>query len=358
VKRFVAAAVLLLASGGALHADAAVREKLLRHFGGWYSYYPNSRVAVMETDEVAIPGFEAYRVQRQTDSKRHQEAGITLYDAAREEVFVGRVLHDAARAAARRPYDPLIDGPEIEKNLSESFGSQATLTVKGSRGSLKEANVAVRQLSQVWLNLPGFVSADGGTILLGEFQSLREGPVAHRRSLLAEKPGVRLGKGEPVVVEFIDFQCERCRKRAPEVKKFVAERGGSVEVRFYPLVKVHDWAFAAAESAAGLAALSPQLYESYEAALFARAGTMSESAARQLAADVAEAAGKGKELAAEVSSGRARDRVLSDLRLGILIGVTGTPYFLHDGTLVSAEPELLEAMIRERLGEPPAPKAQ
>ena len=153
-----------------------------------------------------------------------------------------------------------------------------------------------------------------------------------------------------MIVEFVDFQCDRCRKRAPEVKKFVGESGGSVEVRFFPLVKVHPWAFAAAESAAALAAISSQLYESYETALFARAETMDSDGARQLAADVAEAAGRKKDLAAEVSSGRPRERVLADLRLGMRLGVAGTPWFFHDGTLIPADPDLLENLLRERLG--------
>src|SRR6266496_1161940 len=57
------------------------------------------------------------------------------------------------------------------------------------------------------------------------------------------------------VTEFVDFQCERCRVRAPEVKKFVVEQGGAMEVRLLPLAKVHDWAFPAAEYGAALAAV-------------------------------------------------------------------------------------------------------
>ena len=357
MKRLIVAALSLLTLTLTAGADAESRDRILKHFGGWYSFYPNSRVAVRETEEVKIAGLEAYRVQRQTESERHRESNVALYDRERDEVFVGRVLHDAERAAAKRAFDPLIDGPEIEKHLSDAFGVPATLTVKGERGALREINVALRQLQSAWLNVPGFISEDGASILLGEFQPLKDGAEAFRRKLLAERPGVRLGKGAPVVVEFLDFQCERCRKRAPEVKKFVGEAGGSVEVRFFPLVKVHPWAFAAAESAAALAALSPQLYEGFESALFARAESMTPEAARQLAADVAEAAGRAKDFASEMASGRPRDRVLSDLRLGMRMGVVGTPWFFHEGTMVSAEPDLLETFVRERSGAASAPKA-
>ena len=128
-------------------------------------------------------------------------------------------------------------------------------------------------------------------------------------------------RGKFAVTAFIDFQCEKCRQREPQVRDFVAKRGGALEIRFLPLVKVHDWAFAAAESAAALAGVSPALYVKYEEAIFPQAGSMTEPAARELAADVADAAGAAQAFDAEISSGRARDRVVSRrfdlaLRLG------------------------------------------
>ena len=353
VKRPLRAALALLAVALPAGADPESRDRILKHFGGWYSFYPNSRVSVSESADLKIPGFEAYRVQRQTDSKRYEEAGIALHDAAREQVFVGRVLHDSVRAASGRRFDPLVDSPDIEKHLSDAFGLPASLVVKSPRGDLLEAEVRLRQKTNVWLALPGYVSSDGASVLIGEFQPLGKGPEDFRRRLLAESPGVRLGAGEPTVAEFIDFQCDRCRKRAPEVKAFVQERGGSVEIRFFPLVKIHPWAFAAAESASALAAISPRLYEAYESALFERAETMSEGSARQLAADHAEAAGKTREFSSEITSGRARDRVLADLRLGARLGITGTPYFIYDGTLVPGEAGLIEKVVSERSPAPP-----
>jgi hypothetical protein len=70
------------------------------------------------------------------------------------------------------------------------------------------------------------------------------------------------------VTEFLDFQCERCRVRAPEVKKAVTEKGGAMEVWLCPLTKVHNSAFPAAELAAALANVDLALYEKYEEALF------------------------------------------------------------------------------------------
>ena len=113
----------------------------------------------------------------------------------------------------------------------------------------------------------------------------------------------------------MDFQCDRCRVRTPDVRRLVLEKGGTVEIRFLPLVKQHAWAFAAAESAAALAAVKPELYRKYEESVFARSEGMSIAAARELATDIAAAAGAGEAYAAEIASGRARGRVLSDISL-------------------------------------------
>lgn len=338
-------------------ADPATRQRLIRHFGGWYSYFPGSRVSVRETGEIALPGLEAYRVQRHSDSKRHQDSNVALVDPARGEVFVGLVFHDDARAAAKRLFDPSSDLASIEAHLTETYGLPVKIAAKGShRGALREISISVQQVSGASVSCSGYVSEDGASLLVGEFHSLDEGAEALRKRLLAQTPGVRTGSGAFAVVEFLDFQCDRCRVRAPEVKKFASERGGTVEVHLLPLTKVHSWAFAAAESAAALAGLSPRLFAKYEEALFARAEGMTETAARELAADIAEAAGSKKEFEEELASGRARERVLSDIRLAMRLGITGTPYFLYEGVLVSGERDLLEEYLREKLPAP-APAA-
>lgn len=360
VRRILGFALLVWHIGeGASLGDPATRQSLIRHFGGWFSYYPGSRVSVRETDEVAIPGLTAYRVQRHSESERHRESHVALVDAAGGEVFVGRVLHDDSRASSRRPFDPSSDVPSIEAHLTDLFGLPVGVTPgPGSRGALREIAIAVRQAPGASVSLPGYVSNDGASLLLGEFQTLKEGAEGFRRRLLAESPGVRSGPGEFTLVEFLDFQCDRCRVRAPEVRKFVSERGGSVEVHLLPLAKVHPWAFAAAESAAALASVASELFLEYEEGLFARAEGMTETAARGLAADIAEAGGSKEAFEAEVANGRARERVLSDIRLATRLGITGTPFFLHEGVLVSGERDLLETYLREKLPRsPPTPAA-
>jgi protein-disulfide isomerase len=98
------------------------------------------------------------------------------------------------------------------------------------------------------------------------------------------------------------------------------------------------------------------MYAKYEEALFAREG-MTAAAARQIASDVAEAGGAKEKVESELASGRARDRVVRDIRLAIRLGLSGTPAFLHDGNFVSGERELFEAYLRGKLAPAGKPEA-
>jgi 2-hydroxychromene-2-carboxylate isomerase len=351
-------------------AQPPVRERIAAYFRAWYAHIPGSEVSVSPTREVVLPGFEAYKVERRSSSKSHQEENIAFYDAGRDEVFVGDLLHDPGRSTGNRPFDPGRDLPNIEASMAELFGLPVKVelgsTARGAGGPLLPLTISVRQDkdSDSFAARAGFVSKDGSTLMLGEFQPLAGGPAAFREKLLGQTEGVRPRQGSPTrqsrsgdgarftVTEFLDFQCDRCRVRTPDVRRAVEEKGGTVEVRFLPLVKTHDWAFAAAESAAALAGVKPELYRRYEEAVFARSEGMSRAAARELASDIAEAAGARDAFAAELSSGRARARVLRDVDLAMRLGVMVTPAFLYRGTLLPGEKGFLETFLRESLTAP------
>ena len=352
-------ALLLSLGASPLRADEETRNRLIRFFGGWFSWFPNTMILVKETKEVDVAGYEAYRVQRRTESKAHQESMVVLVDKGRDEVFVGQALHDDVRRFAKRPFDPDVDVPTIEGSLTEAYGMPVKVRLEDRpRGALKPITVSIRHVESAVVTIPGFVSEDGATLLVGEFHPLSVEAQAVRKRLIAERPGIRAVSSKFYVNEFIDFQCERCRVRAPEVKAAAIESGGAVEIRLFPLTRVHDWAFAAAEQGAALGNVDPALYAKFEEAVFARASTMSAEAARALASDVAEAAGVKAAFQKELSSGRARDRVVNDLRLGIRLGISGTPAFFHDGNFVSAEKDLFETYLREKVPPPARPAGQ
>jgi hypothetical protein len=337
--------------------DEETRRRLIHFFGGWYSWYPNSIIQVKASREVEIPPFETYRVNRFCESKLHQESNVALFDRSKDEVFVGEVFHDLGRRMAKRPFVASADLPLIEGSLAEAYGLPVKVTIaERGRGSLKPIVVTIHHKENAPVSIPGFVSDDGATLMLGEFHPLSSDAQAVRRKMLEDAPGIRAGKGSFYVAEFIDFQCERCRVRAPEVKKAVTERGGAIETHLLPLTKVHDWAFSAAEFGAALANLDPAMFAKFEDALFAREG-MNASAVREIASDIAEAAGAKERFEAELASGRARERVVRDIRLAIRLGLSGTPSFLHEGNFVSGENELFEAYLRSKLSPAPKPEA-
>jgi protein-disulfide isomerase len=332
----------------AARADTATRDQLRRYFAEWFSVCPDSRVTVAEDRELSIPGFEAYQIERHCKLKNREEQSVALLDPARREVFVGQVLHSDERRD--QPFSAATDFPVLAEALRGMFGTPVSLELgSGSRGTLLPIRVAVRQSADATATMPGFVSQDGASLLLGEFFPLDERPDALRERLLSESPGVRPPKGSFAVTAFIDFQCEKCRVRTPKVRDFVWTHGGALEIRFLPLVKVHNWAFAAAEQAAALADVSPALYAKYEDALFPRAGAMNEKAARELAADIADAAGVRPAFEAELSSGRARQRVIRDIELALRLGLNGTPVFFYRGAELTPEPEVVEAYLQQKL---------
>jgi protein-disulfide isomerase len=320
-------------------------ERLAAFFRGWYAHIPGSEVVVTPTRDVVLPGLETYRVERRSGSKAYQESNVVLYDAATREIFVGDAFQDPGRAGGRRMFEAGSDLPNMETALREAFGLPVKVELgTPARGALKPLKVLVSQEKDgdAVASRAGFVSNDGSTLMLGEFHPLSENPTAFREKLLGQSAGVRGEPGRFTVTEFLDFQCERCRVRTPSVRRLVAERGGTVEIRFLPLVRQHAWAFAAAESAAALAGVGFELYHRYEESVFARAEGMNAAAARELAADIADAAGVREAYNAELASGRARGRVLRDISLAERLGVMATPSFLFRGTLLPGEKGVLE----------------
>ena len=47
-----------------LRAAEATPDRLSRYFTAWYSVCPETKVTVSRVPELAIPGFESYRVER------------------------------------------------------------------------------------------------------------------------------------------------------------------------------------------------------------------------------------------------------------------------------------------------------
>jgi protein-disulfide isomerase len=330
-------------------AAEATRDRISSYFAGWYSFCPETKVAVTPAAEVKLAGFETYRVERTCTLKNRNDMSVTLFDPARDEVFVGEFLHDDTRQG--KPFSEATDLPALASILQDAYGAPVTLEVgKDPRGTLKPFRGRLQLAPGASAEVAGFVSEDGATLLLGAFRPLSTPPDALRRKLLAESPGVRPREGKYYVTAFVDFQCERCRLRAPEIADFTwTHGGGAVEYRFLPMMRVHNWAWAAAETAAALANVSPPLYARYELTVFPQASSMTPESVRQVGADVAEAAGVGAAYREELSSGRAAKRVAGDVELALRLGLNSTPVFFYEGASVTSEKGTAESYIESRL---------
>jgi hypothetical protein len=353
MRRTPILAVILLCAAPVAWAADDVPTRLSRYFTAWYSVCPNTQVRVSRVPEIAVPGYESWRVERSCDVKNRNEMNVTLVSTSKDEVFVGEVLHsDAPRSG---PFSAEKDLPPVEGALREAFGVPLKASVDSSgSGELLPLTLSLQQAEGAVAKLPGFVSRDGATVMLGSFLPFGEDPRKLREKELAAAPGVRVRKGAWYVQAFIDLQCDRCRVRVPRVRDFAWSHGGAVEIHFLPLVKMHDWAFAAAENAAALANVSPELYEKYEQAVGQQASSMNRASAREIARDVADAAGVRQAFEAELSSGRARDRVLRDLELAVSLGLTSTPSFFYQGAHLTGEAGGVEKYVSGELsnGEP------
>jgi protein-disulfide isomerase len=357
MRKALFAVFCALVTAAPARAQPTISDRLSRYFGGWFTVCPGTRISVAAAPEIAIPGFESYRVERRCDLKNRNELSIALIDSSRDEVFVGEVLYSEERH--NQPFAAASDLPVIQAALHDTYGLPVSVRVgDGKRGSLIPIRVTLRQAIDASASLPGFVSQDGAALLVGEFHPLGIAPEQWREDVLSESQGVRAGKGNFVVTAFIDFQCEKCRQRTPQVRDFVSGRGGTLEIRFLPLAKIHNWAFAAAESASALGGISPALYTRYEDAIFPRAASMTERSARELATDVADAAGVRETYEAEISSGRARDRVMRDVELALRLGLNSTPVFFYRGASLTSDPNLAESYLQSRLGGSGKPSAQ
>lgn len=158
--------------------------------------------------------------------------------------------------------------------------------------------------------------------------------------------------GSPVLVEFLDLECEACRAAYPLVEKLRKDYEGRVEfvIRYFP-IDSHANAMNAAvavEAAARQGKLEEMYSRMYETQ--AEWGEQESSQAplfRTFAEDL------GLDLSrfdSDVSSADVKARVEKDRQDGLALGVQGTPTFFLDGQMIQPNSEeglrqLLDAAI-------------
>lgn len=156
-----------------------------------------------------------------------------------------------------------------------------------------------------------------------------------------------------VLVEYLDFECPSCGAYYPIVKRLEAEYGDRVTfvTRHFPLPghrnglpaaraaeaaarqgkfwEMHNLLFARQDAWGGKAAATPEVFEGY---------------ATELGLDLAQ-------FRADVASAEVEARIERDIREGRQIGVSGTPTFFLNGTMIRpASYDAFTALIDAALG--------
>ncbi len=150
------------------------------------------------------------------------------------------------------------------------------------------------------------------------------------------------------LVEFSDFECPFCRQTEPVLKQIQEQYGEQVRViyRQFPLNDIHPRAQKAAE--ASLCADDQGQFWNMHDALFLEPVELEMASLREKAVAI----GLETETFNEcLNSGKYVQRVLADVRAGVLAGVTGTPTVFINGRAVSgAQPfESYVAIIDDEL---------
>ena len=123
MRRALLVTFLLVCTASAAVAADDVPTRLSRYFTAWYPICPNTHVTVARVPEIAITGYESYRVERKCDAKNRNEMSVTLVSTSKDEVFVGEVLHsDAPRSG---PFSAGKDLPPLEAALREALRGPA-----------------------------------------------------------------------------------------------------------------------------------------------------------------------------------------------------------------------------------------
>src|SRR6266852_177810 len=187
-------------------------------------------------------------------------------------------------------------------------------------------------------------------------------------SILLKKPKVEVAydparlrgssKAPGVIVEFSEFQCPYCQSVAPTLKKLLAKYEGRVSLAYrdLPLRAIHPQAQLAAE--ASRCALEQGKFWEFHDLLFENPNKLNREGlvgqARSLKLDE-------KQFDSCLSSGKYKAQIEQDLQLGLRAGLTGTPGFFINGSMLSgnlpqdAFEKTIEAELAASKGQRTAP---
>jgi protein-disulfide isomerase len=213
---------------------------------------------------------------------------------------------------------------------------------------------------QFWAILAVIVLIFAGVII---FNGNKNNNTSANSSAKATQHVEGLGKSGVTLVEYGDYECPYCEEYYPVVKQVQQEFNTQMTFQFrnFPLVSVHQNAFAGAR-AAEAAALQGKFWEMHDALydntnwqVWSTASDPTQyfdQYAQQLGLNLA----KFKQ---DFSSTAVNDTVNADMAAGNKLGINGTPTFYLDGKQISPQPTLasFESFIKAEIAKKDAAKS-
>ena len=182
-----------------------------------------------------------------------------------------------------------------------------------------------------WSTMGGGVSSAATQPIL----SIVEGEIEDLQTLVAMATGVERGDPDaPIsILEFGDFQCPACQQFASFVKPqvdlaYVDEGVASFVFHDYPIISAHPHAFFASRAARCALDQGDQYFWPFHDQLFSQQAAWSLSQSPPINAFESYAAAIGldvEDFTSCLQSDRHADVVSANMRLGIELGVSGTP---------------------------------
>lgn len=152
------------------------------------------------------------------------------------------------------------------------------------------------------------------------------------------------GKGQAgvLLVEYGDYQCPFCGQYYPVVKQVVAKYNDQIKFQFrnFPLVNLHQNAFAAAR-AAEAAGLQGKFWEMHDLLYENQAQWSDSTTATQIFRTYARQAGLNTDqFNKDYSSNTVNDIINADQALGNKLNIQGTPTFFLNGKQIDVQADV------------------
>ncbi len=262
------------------------------------------------------------------------------------EFLVNQKLLDIEAARLGRPADTLLQD-QVDSKIREPENGEVEAYYLGQRSSIN------RPFEEVQLQLRNALKqARIHEARQKYLKSLRDQTTVRvllrRPKMDVDTKRLRGNPNAPVtIIEFSDLQCPYCRVIQPTLKQLLSKYGDRVNLAFrdMPLDQLHPLARKAAE--ATRCAAEQGKYWEYHDLLFS-SGKLAD---KELAEQARSIGLDGSAFDACVAGGKFKQQIENDLQMGLKAGITGTPAFVINGTLITgSQPiEAFEKIIEAEL---------